>query len=261
MDGSGYPSDNSDKGRKAEPLESGVVDSPRFRPNLVESADPRSLTPDRTSDPDIVFFEEEDNDEYAWVRIPKRRDFNLFKVAKYSPEDRDAAELPLVATRYEDKKQVTLWAKLDTGAGANIINRSTVNALLGSSSTYLLRAPTLKEMEFALVGDHHFNATQCVDLTFQAGLSKRTFERVRFYVVPDDWEDPNGDGVPNVVLGWQFLRENHMVMIDVEYHLDADPRLEVISRKAEDEKPGQAALLPVIYSNVRGASRPVRPVR
>ncbi|KAF1983080.1 hypothetical protein K402DRAFT_339258 [Aulographum hederae CBS 113979] len=252
-------SPTSPEKRKLDQLDPPAIDSPRASPT------PRSLTPNsgaRLHTPhqlDITFYDDSSDPEYEYIRIPKQRDFDLLPVTKdSSPKDRDTANLPLIGTRVSDGASVTMWAKLDTGAGANVINRTTVAALLGDSARSVMRPPTFAELEFGLLGHQNLKPSFCVQLDFQAGRGRRRFEKIRFYVIEDDWEDSEGDGVPNVVLGYDFLKEHHMVMIDFEYHHDADPALEVIAPKAEDEKPGSRSLGPILYPNAPGIKRPVK---
>jgi len=258
-------------GKGIQTLDATTADQPAHTLHeiLRPRSTPRSSTPEAANeqlagtrappDRDIQFFDDDCHEEYEWVRIPKNRDYDIFKVARYDPSKRNAAQLPIIATRWEDKAEVTLWAKMDTGADANVINRSTVNSLLGDSIKSALRAVTLDDTQFALLGHHHFKATHYVHLSFRAGIHKKQFNSVRFYVVPDDWENPDSDGVPNVVLGFPFLKEHSMVMIDVDYHLEAEPGLEVLAPKAEDEVPGQLCLLPYMLPAAPGVKRPTRP--
>ena len=256
--------------RKCLELDRNPSKSPALHETLTPQVDSRYSTPDSllhhngVRDQDIEFFKDECHDNYEWIRVPKKRDFDLFKVARREPEDRDSAELPLVARRLHDGKDVTMWAKMDTGADANAINRSTLEALLGDSMEKFQRSITLDESkDFTLLGDNHFKATHYVVLDLYAGRSKTKFEKVRFVVIPDDWQDPNGDGIPNVILGYPFLREKSMVMIDVEYHHDADSELEVIADKAENEKAGASCILITKFSQTKGMVPPStgRPIR
>lgn len=204
------------KKRKIDQLEPPSISTPRDSPT------PRSLTPTSEAQMeairklDICFVDDPEDAEYEWIRLPKKRAYNLKPVAL---EDRtgepDTANVPLTATRLSDKRKVTMWAKLDTGAGANLINHSTLNKLLGEKTSKYLRAPTLGVADFELLGHKDIKVTHCVYLDFSAGRSKKAFEHVRFHVIEDESYDASDDGVPDIVLGYEFLIEQKMVMIDV----------------------------------------------
>lgn len=220
----------------------------------VPKSSPRASTPDphhpQNREMDIHVYDDKSNDDYEWIRLPKHREYDLFRVARYKPEDRNKAALPLIATRHADGQEVTMWAKMDTGADLNLMNRSTLEALLGDDTDRLVQSNTFGEAkEFETMGHGSFETMKHVKLDFTAGSSKRSFRNVRFEIVPDEWEDSNGDGVPNVILSYQFLRENSMMMMDFEYHCDADPALPVIAQRAEDENPSprQARILVTKY--------------
>lgn len=233
------------------------ADSPALHEILTPVSGSRSSTPHPGASEQALDVFEDGHSEYEWIRLPKKRSYDLFKVARQDPSQRDSAELPLVARRAVDGREVTLWAKMDTGADCNVINRSTVRALFGAATERHLRALTLADQgDFSLVGNNRFRATHYAVLAFRAGRSRRSFEAVRFIVIPDDWQDPNGDGVPNVILGYPFLRENSMMMIDLDFHQEADPALEVVAERAESEKQGSRAILLKVYAATKGVSRP-----
>lgn len=189
--------------------------------------------------------------------MPKVRDYDLLKVPRKNPCERDTADLPLVLRPIADDKEVTMWAKMDTGAACNVINRSTVNEIFGEETEKRLRTITIAERgEFSLVGNNNFQATQYTVLSFRAGRSDRQFDTVRFIVIQDDCFDSKGDGAPNVILGWPFLKESSMMMIDVEYRQEADPKLEVIAERADKEKTDANGILITTYAQTRGVVRP-----
>ena len=74
---------------------------------LVSGA-PRHITPD-PQDPDNrgkdihLHYHDDDEDGYEWVRLPKKRNYDLFRVARQEPEKRNQAALPLTATRHDNK--------------------------------------------------------------------------------------------------------------------------------------------------------------
>jgi hypothetical protein len=231
----------------------------------VPQAIPREITPDpqepHNRAKDIHLYNDKD-DAYEWIRLPKERTYDLFRVARQKPEKRNQAALPLTATRHDDGKDVIMWAKMDTGADANLINRSTLHELLGSSFESALQPNTMSQpKDFESMGNMHFETTHHVKLNFRAGVSQREFSHVRFDVVHDDWADPNGDGIPNVLLGVKFVTDHSMMMMDVEYYHDADPDLEVIAQKAEDENPRQARILITKFPQRPGIQRPGGPVK
>lgn len=227
----------------------------RLTPRVVS----RSTTPDVSSaEHDLQFYDDESHEEYEWIRLPKKRHYDLFRVVKSEPQDRDIhkAQLPLTATRH-DGAQVTLWAKMDTGADPNMINHSVLHALLGDGLQKHLRHMT--EEEYNLIGANTFGAKQAVKLSFFAGHSKKRFENIHFIVINDagDVERANHDGVPNVLLGWEFLQEHSMLQIDVEYCNPADPALPVLADKAENEHGGHGGPLPVVkVPKTAGVPRP-----
>lgn len=239
------------------------TDSPSssLREILTPVTGSRSSTPHPgASEQDLPVYED-GHSEFEWVRIPKERDYDLFKVARQQPHERDSADLPLVVRREVDGEEVevTMWAKMDTGADCNVINRSTVAAIFGKKIDKHLRTLTIADQgDFTLVGNNKFRATHSTTLSFRAGISNKHFDSVRFIVIPDDWADPNGDGVPNVILGYPFLRDNSMMMIDLDYHQDADPALEVVAERADEEMAGSRAILLTKWQETKGATRPVK---
>jgi hypothetical protein len=250
------------KKRKIDRLDTPASNTPA--PNTPRvSPSPRSVTPTAEgrflAERGITFHDDEADDNYEYIRLPKKRDFDITTAAHSEPTARTTSNLPLVATRLPDKAQVTLWAKLDTGADVNVINRSTIKSLLGDNAKTAIHPLTVAERDFVMLGDTRLHPTHYVLLTFHAGRSKTIFEKEKFYLVDDTWGDSDTDGVPNVVLGWSFLLKNHVVLIDFEYHLDADPALEVIASKAEDENPGFRSLGPIIYQNAQGLVKKPRP--
>jgi len=216
-----------------------------------------SPSPRATPESSFTYYEEDSNDDYEFIRIPKKRDYDLFRVARRAPESRDKAELPLTATK-PDGTRVTMWAKLDTGADVNTINQSTLVALFGQESASQ-RMRTMTEAEFNMIGDTHACATHSVDLDFIAGRSKKAFSKVNFVVITDDAVKSKADGVPDVLLGFPFLQEQSMLMIDVEYVHEAEEGLPVIAGKPEDEFEGAAGILPFVkVKSVPGVRRPGR---
>lgn len=47
-----------------------------------------------------------------------------------------------------------------------------------------------------------------------------------------------------------------MMMIDLDYHQDADPELEVVAERAQEEKEASRAILLKVYAQTKGATRP-----
>ncbi|KAK5682523.1 hypothetical protein LTS10_005651 [Elasticomyces elasticus] len=201
-------------------------------------------SPDATPDSSLNYFEDDCHNEYEFIRVPKKRNYDIFRVQRREPSDRDKAELPLTATK-PDGTRVTMWAKLDTGADANTINQSTLEALLGHDIAHQ-RMRSMTAAEFNMIGDAHFQATHSVDLDFVAGVSKKLFSKVNFIVIPDNAARADLDGVPNVLLGLEFLQRESMLMIDIEYCHDAEEGLPVIADKPENECEGAAGILPIV---------------
>ncbi|KAK5130082.1 hypothetical protein LTR08_002470 [Meristemomyces frigidus] len=209
-----------------EPLKPAVPSSiGRKRPRLEFDADTVSenagsqsehLTPRTTPccpspNSSLQFYDDDCHEEYEWVRLPKKRNFDLFQAARLKPEDRNMAERSheITSAHYDRPRHIsTPWS----------------------------RAPP----------NHH-----SVDITFTAGKSHKLFEKVNFLVVLDEVEQSARDGVPNVILGYEFLKTNDMLMIDLDYCNDADPELEVIADKAENENGSTTSILP-FAAQVRG---------
>ena len=255
---------NLKRRRTIEDVDDFSVHTPQHhaRISAIKSTTPREMTPDpfEPTNPRkaITFYDDHDDEAFEWIRIPKIREYDLFRVARHAPEDRNKAAMPLVAVR-DDGQHVTMWAKMDTGADANLINQSTLAALLGLEYRRNLAPNTMNEAkEYVSMGNNKVATFHHVKLSFTAGLSSRKFENVRFEVVADDWENPNGDGIPNVVLGLGFIEDHNMMMIDLEYHCDADPKLPVIAQRAEDEAPGSARILITKHPQTKGFVRPVK---
>lgn len=221
--------------------------------SIYESLTPRATSRCPAPNGFLEFYNDDCHEEYEWIRLPKKRDYDLFKAPRLRPEDRNNAQVPLTAIRYDDGAKVTMWAKMDTGAGASTINRSTLEALLGSAAHTRQRPMTTKEIH--MLGEQHINVTHSVHLDFEAGISKRKFEKVNFLVIPDKVEESSIDGVNNVILSYDFLRENSMLMIDLEYCDDADESLPVIADRAENEDKDALSILPSHASQVRGLSQ------
>jgi hypothetical protein len=202
------------KKRKADQLDTPATNTPTLTTPCASPTPRRSVTPNAEgrflAERGITFHNDDTDDEYEYIRLPKKRDFDIVTVAHNDPNERTTSNLPLVATRHPDKAQVTLWAKVDTGADVNVINRSTIKSLLGDKARTAIHPLTVAERDFVMLGDTRLHPTHYVLLTFQAGRSKTTFEKEKFYVVDDTWGDSNADGVPNVVLGWTFLMKNSL---------------------------------------------------
>lgn len=87
-----------------------------------------SPTPSLASD-DLENFEDDSDAEFEYIHTPKKHDWDIFRVPCQEPKDRDRTEAPFIATNH-DGERVVMWAQMDYGAGANVINRSTVIGLL-----------------------------------------------------------------------------------------------------------------------------------
>ncbi|KAK5126091.1 hypothetical protein LTR85_011446 [Meristemomyces frigidus] len=235
-------------------------DSPRYTHELLTPrATSRGTTPDVINVNEIEYYDDRCHEDVEWIRLPKRRDYDVFRVTRRKPEDRDVnkAEMALTAVRH-DKQEVTLWAKMDTGSDTNTINRSTLELLLGAENIDK-HMFTMTEEGFNLIGGQTFGAKNCVKLDFWAGQSKKKFEKVYFIVLDVDERTENTDGVPNVLLGWPFLEEHSMLQIDVEYCYEADRSLPVLAERGEDEMGGHAGPLPIVKIRpTAGIPRPTR---
>jgi len=228
------------RGIKRPRPDPGCEDTIGLTLHVHEDLTPRSVSPHSAKDacfPDeIRYYDDNCHEEYEWVRLPKKRAYELYHVLHAmhgSPEDRDDLDAPLTATKHDGTK-VTMWANLDTGADANIINLSTVKELLGPAAAQRIRIGS--DREFATAGGNQFRPRHSVDLDFVAGVSKNEFKKVRFEIYEDlDLAHSGSDGFPDIILGIEFLRENSMVMIDLEYCHGADPALPVLAKRAKEE--------------------------
>lgn len=142
---------------------------------------PRAHSPNgydrlHTSEFELEWYDDDSQDAFEWVRLPKRRDWDILSFLKHSPAQRNTANTPLTARRY-DGKEVVMWAKMDTGADVNTINESTLSALFGETSSNwkqpLSESPELRGFtNLSLIGDQHFEPTHFVELSFHAGSSR-----------------------------------------------------------------------------------------
>ncbi|KAL9092838.1 MAG: hypothetical protein Q9165_004256 [Trypethelium subeluteriae] len=171
---------------------------------------------------DLVVEDEEDEED---------EEYEVFSVPKGDPESRDTTEIPIIATRLPDEDPVTLWATMDTGANFNIIARKTVERLG--------RLSELKDCqdEAHEMGSNTYPITHTITLDLLAGRTNRPLAAVQFYVLMEGEIDSDVDGNPDVLLGWPLLRKEHMMMVDVEFAIEANPEYEVIAKKVKDEGP------------------------
>lgn len=250
------------------PLDTNGTDTPTHHEALTPITRIDSLRPDLQLMVQygwgIELFKDDFYPDFDWIRIPKRREFDLLTVARCHPKERDSLDIPLKVRKIvgTDEKDAIMYAKMDTGADVNAINRSTVEKLFGPQFRSHLRTITKDDLkDFTLVGNNHFEAEFYVVLSFEAGRSGKHFADVKFVVIPDDWQDPDHDGMPNVMLGYQFLKQHHMVTIDPEFQVpDIDPSLEVIAETAENENAKVSRLLWTHYEQRPGVPRP-KPVK
>lgn len=135
----------------------------------------------RTFGFEVEWYDDECHEEYEWIRLPKKRDWDIFSFLKHTPEQRNTSNTPLIA-RNHDGKEVVMWAKMDTGADVNTINESTLSALFGhTASNY--KKPLSNSPEWngfthlSLIGDQHFEPEHYIELTFRAGAGRYVLER------------------------------------------------------------------------------------
>jgi hypothetical protein len=67
-----------------------------------------------------------------WFSVPKHWDYDMVALTRSGQTDTHAAQVALHA-KSSSNGEVSLRALIDTGAGANIINQSTVIRLLGDA--------------------------------------------------------------------------------------------------------------------------------
>ncbi|KAF2773207.1 hypothetical protein EJ03DRAFT_123677 [Teratosphaeria nubilosa] len=222
---------------------------------------PRAITPDLTHpESQIEYFDDSNHPEYEWIRLPKKRGYNLYRVNHDACSAAFEMWMPLTAINHEGRK-VTMWAKMDTGSDPNLIELSTLQRLLGSNYRQRLRAMTQSEKDqYNLISGAKFIAKHSVDLEFEAGFAKKKFERVNFIVVEQSAKLADHDGVPNVLLGYPFLQDHSMLHKGLEYCHAAESDQEVIAPKAEEELGGHGGPLPIVRVPVSGTKikRPVQ---
>lgn len=195
------------------------------------------------------------DEEFEWVRLPRKREFEVVAVPGTGCGDRGTAHVPLTAIAKDTQTKVVMWAKMDTGADANLIHLSTLHKLLGDETESSMRL--MRGNDFNLIGSKTFRATHYVELDFWTGRSRKRFEKIPFVVVQDDPNLSNKDGVPNVILGWPTLHKESMLVVDFEYILEADPELRVIATRSEEEFKGMHTLGPLIMlPTTKGFARP-----
>ncbi|TKA34278.1 hypothetical protein B0A50_00258 [Salinomyces thailandicus] len=211
-----------------------------------DSLNPRLASRSTTPASALAYYDDAQDPTHEYVRLPKRRNYDLFKVPRADPIERNAANVALTSLRYNGER-VALYAKMDTGSDINLINRSTLEQLYGPTTRTRLRR--MPREDFALLGENFFSATHSVDLTFTAGRANKEFNDMNFVVVQDDPELSAQDGLPNVVLGWPTLKEHSMVMIDFDLHAPVDAKLPLLAAEAEEENAGteQRSILTTKY--------------
>jgi hypothetical protein len=149
------------------------------------------------------------------------------------PADRDPSEVPLIAQNAEGERK-TLWAKLDTGASMNVMEENVIRRLGRESEIESLRP--MSDIEVRDICGKDVKLDRKIKLSVWAGHNNIAFKDVEFWV-PRNNKDVNTDedGVPDVLLGLPEILRQHMVTIDPEFAKDADPELEVIVKRSEDE--------------------------
>ncbi|KAH9825922.1 hypothetical protein Tdes44962_MAKER03845 [Teratosphaeria destructans] len=209
---------------------------------------PRALTPDLLTHPEsrIEYFDDSNHPEYEWIRLPKQRGYNLYRVNHDAGSAAFEMWMPLTAVDHEGRR-VTMWAKMDSGSDPNLIELSTLERLLGANCKQRLRAMTQSERDqYNLISGAQFIAKHSVDLDFEAGFARKRFERVNFIVVEQSARLADHDGVPNVLLGSPFLQDHSMLHKGLEYCHAAASDQDVIAPKAEEEVGGRGGPLPIV---------------
>jgi hypothetical protein len=266
---------------QTEEVQAEMVQSPRGikRPRLETGADEPApaaavatpqpvhefLTPrtaSRTATPELnkpememQYFDDNVHDDYEWVRLPKKRNYDIYPV----PRDMNLVstwEIPLTAVDHESQK-VTLWATLDTGSSINLIELSTLKKLFGPDHNRHLKPATTDH--YNLIAHAKWDVKHSVNLAFTAGVPMREFTHIKFSVVDQEAEDADSDGVPNVLLGHQFLTEHNMIHKNIQFCHNAEEGQKVLAPRAQDEVLGLAGPLPIVVAPKRpGVRRPTR---
>jgi len=182
-----------------------------------------------------------------------KNEYEYYQVRKSDPSERDPLWFPVI-TRYPKKNSwANLWVKMDTGADINLVSMGTI-VDLGQVDQIKPWSP-VDGKDIEEIGGNKFAICGSVTLSFVAGFQKRPFTAE--FLIPTDREgiDTNTDGLPNVLVGWRFLLQNHLLMVDFDYHNDEDEQYETLALHAWDER--EKAVLkacPLIRPNAPGAS-------
>jgi hypothetical protein len=177
-------------------------------------------------------------------------DYELHAIRKGDANTRDPTELPLIIENAFGSRKI-LWAKMDTGAEANITTEKLVSKL---GLTHLMKPISAAASEsFAEIGGKTITIDRKISLSFRAGRKNILCKDVEFWV-PRQEGDTDVDGIPDVLLGLDVLLKHHMVMIDTDFINEAEEGLEVLAKKVAEEggKPAIMLLTKKPQVKVRG---------
>lgn len=140
--------------------------------------------------------------------------------------------MPLVVAKADGTRGV-LWAVLDTGASSNFITKSLVEKL-GHIDALQEKDPPVQ----IKTGDGITTLiTHYLPLTFHARDDERCYQNVEFLVEQEDrTEDTNSmNTTPHLFLGWPWMQEHHVLMLDEQFATKRFDGLEVIEPEPEHE--------------------------
>ena len=188
------------------------------------------------------------------LEIPEsdpKQEYEYYQVRKGDPSDRDPLWFPVV-TRYPKRNSfANLWVKMDTGADINLIGMTTVSDLGLVDKIQPYSPVDGKDIEE--IGGNKFTICGMITMEFIAGSRRRPF--TADFLIPDDRPgvDSHTDGLPDVLVGWRFILDNHLLMVDVDYHNDEDPAYDTLSVHVRDEREkGVLKACPLIRPNAAG---------
>jgi len=128
-------------------------------------------------------------------------DYELHAIRKGEAHTRDPTELPLIIENSTGSRKI-LWAKMDTGAEANITTEKLVSKL---GLTHLMKPISAEASEsFVEIGGKSITIDRKITLSFRAGRKNILCKDVDFWV-PRQEGDTDVDGIPDVLLGLDVL--------------------------------------------------------
>ncbi|KKY17186.1 hypothetical protein UCRPC4_g05679 [Phaeomoniella chlamydospora] len=180
-----------------------------------------------------------------------KHEYEYYQVRKGHPKERDPLWFPVVTEYPAKNSYANLWVKMDTGADVNLIAMGTV-VDLGVVDQIRPWSP-VDGKNIEEIGGNKFSICGCITLSFYAGHARRPFKAE--FLIPTDKEgiDNKTDGLPDVLVGWDFLINNHLLMVDVDYHNDVDDEYETLAvHTCEEREIGVLKACPLLRPNAVG---------